>query len=57
MLDRQKGQQRDALPQGGATGYRAVRAVERGAAKQPKCEHRKDLRARRGRDTGTTRRL
>ena len=28
MLDGQEGEQRDALPQGGSTGYRAVRAVE-----------------------------
>ena len=44
MLDGQQRQQRDALAQGGSTANRTVRTVERDAAKQPKCEHRKGLR-------------
>ena len=35
-----------AVPQSGPTGDRAVRAVERGAAEQPKCDHPNDLRGR-----------
>ena len=44
MFDGQEGQQGDALPQGGSTGYGAVRTIEEDAAEQPKCEHRKGLR-------------
>ena len=46
VLHRQQGEQGDALPQGRPTGYGAVGAIERSAAKQPKCEHQKDLRAK-----------
>ena len=48
MLHGEESQERDALPQGGPTGYRAVGTVEGDAAEQPKCEHRKRI-------AGTTR--
>jgi hypothetical protein len=43
VLDREKGQQGKALPQGGPARYRTVATVEDRAAEEPKCEHRLEL--------------